>query len=196
MEIPYDAVQTSLIKDTAKARNMGFRHSGTTGDITEELLRKKLSDSLDSVYIKSGAVTTHKKRQHEYDSEKISPQCDIIVTPAEPWTEMCGYILAPAKDVSCVIEVKYWVSPNNFESGSNNYSSQIEQLKEETDVPVYLVAFHNSGEREDIISKSNADETFILATGSSRSRTQNMIYEGEYERLTNSIMDSLITWGE
>jgi ADP-ribosyl-[dinitrogen reductase] hydrolase len=195
MEQSYDAIQTSLIKDAVKARNKGFRHSGTTGDITEELLRQQLTTTFGNFHIKSGAVTTYNKRQHKYDSEKISSQCDIIVTPTEPWTEMCDYILAPARDVPCVIEVKYWVAPNNFESGGNNYSTQIQQLKEETDSPVFLVAFHNSGDREELISRSNANETFIFSTGNFQGKTQSRIYQGEYERLVDSIK-SLLMRGE
>lgn len=194
MHQSYNTTQLSLIKDTTKARSKGFRHRGVTGDITEELLRNSLNESLANVVIKSGTVTTRKKRKHDYDKDELSSQCDIVITPTQPWSEFCDYILVPTYDTICVIEVKYWVAPNNFESGNNDYHAQIDKLKQETESPVYLVAFHNSGDREAIMSNSNADETFIFATGSSKTPAKKMIYDGEYERLVDTINADLDDW--
>lgn len=189
-----DAVQVSLIKDTARARNRGFTHRGMAGDITEKLLRDALRRALPGVAFDPGVITTGSRA--EYDESDLSNQCDVVAHVGEPWERMYEYVVVPDKDAVCVVEVKYWIAPNNFESGGSNYATQIETLQSQTRAPVFMVGFHHSGSRERILEASNADETFLLATGSSRSRTQDMIYHGEFERLVNAIERTSLEWAD
>lgn len=183
-----DVQQLALVKDSRRAWWRGFRHTGMAGDIRSKRLIEALSVSIPELSFHSGIVNTGKKR-NDWDKEDLSSQCDIIVHTGQPWEQMEEYVIVPPSDAVCVIEVKSWISKKDFKSEDSGINAQLTKLKEETGLPVFLVAFRHSTPQEELISDSVADGTFILASGG-KGKTENILYPGALQELVAAITET------
>ncbi|KAB1198277.1 MULTISPECIES: DUF6602 domain-containing protein [Haloferax] len=184
-----DIQQLALVKDSRRAWWRGFRHTGMAGDIRSKRLIAALEAAIPELSFHSGIVNTGTKR-HDWDKEDLSSQCDIIVHSGQPWEQMEEYVIVPPSDATCIIEVKSWVSKKDFKDDESGINAQLTKLKKETGLPVFLVAFRHSTQREDLISASVADGTFILASGSNAT-TENIVYPGALQALVAAIDEAV-----
>ena len=96
------------------------------------------------------------------------------------------YVIVPPSDAACVIEVKSWISKKDFKDTQSGINSQLARLKEQTGLPVFLVAFRHSTPKEELISDSVADGTYILASGG-KGKSENILYPGALQSLIQAI---------
>lgn len=180
-----DVLQQSLVKDSRRAWWRGFRHTGMAGDIRSKRLIGALEAALPGLSFNSGIVNTGNKR-NDWEKEDLSSQCDIIVYSGQPWEQMEEYVIVPPSDAHCIIEVKSWISKKDFNSDGSGINAQISKLQNETGLPVFLVAFRHSTDRDELVSASVADGTFILASGGN-GKTENIVYAGALKELLDAI---------
>lgn len=180
-----NVLQHGLVQDSRRAWWRGFRHKGMAGDIRSKSLIGALEAAIPEVSFHSGIVNTGNKRS-DWESEDLSSQCDIIVHAGQPWEQMEEYVVVPPSDATCIVEVKSWISKKDFPDDESGINAQVTRLQQETGLPVFLVAFRHSTDRDELVASSAADGTFVLASGG-KGKTENIVYPGELEALVGAI---------
>ena len=179
-----NTVQKSLVKDSRRVWWRGFRHDELSGEIRRAQLIDTLASVVPEHSFATGVVNTGEART-DWETEDLSNPCDIVVHTGEPWEQLEDYVVAPSSDVHCIIEVESWLSADDL-MADGAVTERITRLQNETGLPVFLVAFRHQTYKDELVSNSVADRTFILASGES-GNTRDLIYEGVLEDLVDAI---------
>lgn len=177
--------QTALVKDSRRAWWRGFRHS----DMATAIRRKQLIGTLSSLVpehsFRSGVINTGEART-DWETEDLSSPCDIIVYTGQPWEQLEEYVVVPSSDAHCVLAVESWLSDDDIARDGGPVNERVTRLQNETGLPVILVAFRHRTDKEELVSNSVADRTFVLASGEN-GNTDDLIYEGTLENLVETV---------
>lgn len=130
----WNKLQASLVIECEKPHEFGIRHKGSSGYISEEILKEFLKKVFPLVNFDMGVVIKTAREENgnfprilnfDFSDKKLSPQSDIICYIGKPYREMHGIVVVPARNVLVVIEVKKWISQTQL---NTFFETRVDQM--------------------------------------------------------------------
>ena len=189
-------VQNEIVDYSERLHKLGLRHSGLSGQLCEQLLKRELTKDTQLFYT-TGQVTS--------GNRKSSPQIDLVIHKKPIHNEITKLSkdvnVVPRYDVVGIIEVKKWTFPKMALDIAKKMTVIRRYVK--ADIPLIHVSIrhkdrHTFVKWEDFERNMKGIQCFCFY-GTYRSKNGKAIYpfeekergksyDGQYEALVNFIM--------
>ena len=126
----YNKTQMWLVEMCERAHEAGFRHTGLSGTICENLLTEALRKDIPGFSFDRGIISFATNPLHSIPkSEELSSQLDIIIYTGKPLANIGEHVIVHGSQVKGIIEVKKWLYPHSL----HHAQAQLEQTKKLAD---------------------------------------------------------------